>query len=144
MILGIASVLTTSMWAGVVLGVSFVAQPAKFSTPGLARPIALATGRQMFKVTHRVESALAIAAVLVLSAAGTTLRWPVFSAAAILAFQIIVLMPPLSKRVDERLAGKAISKSPWHAVFSVTEIVKLALLLTATIGALTHSAAAAV
>ncbi|MYM22634.1 hypothetical protein GTP46_08245 [Duganella sp. FT135W] len=137
----IAAVLATSLWAGVVLGVSFVAQPAKFSTPGLARPIALATGRQMFQATQVLESCLSILAITLLMITGSRLRWPTFSAGAILVLQILVLMPPLSERVNARLTGKTLAASPWHALFGISEVLKFLLLLTAAICSLLHTSA---
>lgn len=139
----IAGIMATSLWAGVVLGVSFVAQPAKFATPGLTRPIALAAGRQMFRAIHVVESALAISAIALLVWAASNLRWPTFAASAILAIQMLVLMPPLSERVDARLAGITPPKSPWHALFAASEVLKLLLLLAATALPMVHSSVGA-
>ncbi|MES2163343.1 MAG: DUF4149 domain-containing protein [Pseudomonadota bacterium] len=125
--------LLTTLWSGLVLGISFVAQPAKFATPQLPRPIALATGRQMFRAMHLAESVLAISALL-LSVAGAAPRlWPVFGAALMLLTQMIVLMPPLSARVDLRLAGKTPPASIWHALFGASEVAKLILLAIASL-----------
>lgn len=125
----LASALLATLWAGLVLGISFVAQPAKFATPGLPRPLAFATGRQMFRAMHLTEIALASGAIVLLMLAGETRRWPVFGAALVLALQMTLLMPPLSRRVDARLAGHEPGPSPHHAVFAVLELTKTILLL---------------
>ncbi|MBV6325706.1 hypothetical protein [Duganella violaceipulchra] len=140
--LNLANILIAALWADLVLGISFVAQPAKFSTPGLPRPIALAAGRQMFRAMHVAESVIAVCAVVVLMLSKHTQPWPIFFAVTILATQIAVLMPPLSKRVDARLSGVELPKSAWHAIFGVTEVAKFALLLAAVILPSMHGMAA--
>lgn len=46
------------VWAGMVLGVSFLATAAKFLVPSLPRPVALDVGRHTFQVFGWVEMAL--------------------------------------------------------------------------------------
>ncbi len=41
------------IWAGVALGVAFVATPAKFLAPSLSLPVALDVGRHTFAVYDR-------------------------------------------------------------------------------------------
>lgn len=47
------------VWAGVVIGVSFLATPAKFLAPTLTLPVALYVGRHTFGVLRPVEIAWA-------------------------------------------------------------------------------------
>jgi len=48
------------VWAGMVLGVSFVATPAKFLAPSLPLPIAIDVGRHTFRTFGRIELALMV------------------------------------------------------------------------------------
>jgi hypothetical protein len=140
----LAAVLASTLWAGVVLGISFVAQPAKFKTPQLQRPVALATGRQMFQAMHRTEcvlAALSLIFALAPPAHGAARLLPA-AAAVLLVLQMAWLMPPLSQRVDSALAGAPPPPSRHHALFAVTEVLKFlallafpaSLLFTPTIG----------
>jgi hypothetical protein len=45
------------LWAGVVIGVSFLAAPAKFAAPSLSLPVAMDVGRQEFGTLNLVEGA---------------------------------------------------------------------------------------
>jgi hypothetical protein len=132
----LATSLLTTLWAGLVLGISFIAQPAKFATPQLPKPIALAAGRQMFRAMHLAEGALAVSAIVLLMLAGSPRLWPIFGAVLMLLLQIFVLMPPLSDRVDARLAGRELPGSGWHGAFAVTEVAKFGLLLAASVSPL--------
>jgi hypothetical protein len=49
------------LWAGVLIGVSFLAAPAKFNAPGLSLPVAMQIGRQEFGALNCAEIALAVA-----------------------------------------------------------------------------------
>ena len=46
------------VWAGLAVGVAFVATPAKFLAPSLSLPVALDVGRHTFAVYDRIELAL--------------------------------------------------------------------------------------
>ena len=48
------------LWAGVVIGVSFLAAPAKFNAPTLTLPVAMDVGRQEFGTLNLAEILLAV------------------------------------------------------------------------------------
>jgi hypothetical protein len=50
------------LWSGVVIGVSFLAAPAKFSAPTLSLPVALDVGRQELRMLNLAEVALSVVA----------------------------------------------------------------------------------
>jgi hypothetical protein len=126
----LATSLASALWAGLVVGISFVAQPAKFKTPQLTRNVALATGRRIFRSMHAAEAVLALACLLLANAAeGLLPAWPLLLATLILGLQAFALMPALSLRVDALLAGKPFPPSAHHMIFALLEIAKLLLLL---------------
>ncbi len=130
MFLSTASYLLGTLWAGMVIGISFVAQPAKFKTPQLARIAALATGRQIFRSMHAAEAVLASACILLsIFSASQNADKPLYLATGILLMQVFALMPPLSRRVDLLLAGQELCGSSHHLIFAVLEVIKLALLI---------------
>jgi hypothetical protein len=54
------------LWAGMLIGVSFLATPAKFLAPSLILPVALDVGRQTFGLFSLVE--IVFASILVAAA----------------------------------------------------------------------------
>ena len=70
------------LWAGVLIGVSFLAAPAKFGASGLSLPVAMEIGRREFGALNLTEIALAVVT-LALAAmcgrgarSGSVLDWP--------------------------------------------------------------------
>lgn len=118
----------TTLWSGLVLGISFVAQPAKFGAAGLQRDTALSVGRRIFRAMHAVEAVFGAAALMLLAGAPAPVLRLVAAAVAILALQATVLMPRLSRRVDQVLAGQVLPKSADHMVFAVLELIKFGAL----------------
>ncbi len=140
MYLNVASYLVSILWAGVIVGISFIAQPAKFKTPQLTRTAALATGRQIFRSMHAVEAALATICILLsvfTADQGIQKLIPLYAATLILLVQVFILMPPLSRRVDLLLAGQELQSSSHHLLFAVLEVIKLVLLLVFSLSLLT-------
>lgn len=128
--------MTTTLWTGLILGISFVAQPAKFNTPQLSLPVALAIGRRIFNFMHISEAVLAVVSISLVFASErvdngfhTANKTCLFFAVFILLIQSRLLMPILSKRVDALLAGKTLTPTRHHKMFGVLEIAKLSLLI---------------
>lgn len=124
------------LWAGMVLGVSFLATPAKFLAPSLDLPTALDVGRHTFGVFIPVEIAFAVlgAALALVAMPG---RWGTAAVAAIcgvVALQAAWLRPALDARVGIVLAGGVPPEAPLHALYIGLEAVKLAALLALGIG----------
>ena len=120
------------IWAGMVLGVSFLATPAKFLAPSLSRPIALDVGRQTFRIFGRVE--LALTAFLGLRAAASVRqRSPLALAPGLFVLaQALWLRPRLDARTRQ-IAQNGVTTSPssgLHLAYVACEVAKLAALLT--------------
>ncbi len=116
------------IWAGMVLGVSFLATPAKFLAPSLPRPVALDVGRHTFRMFGRVEAALA--ALLGLRAAGSKRR-RLFALAPglVVLAQTLWLRPLLDARTQQVIAGRELPPSDLHLGYVAGESAKLAALL---------------
>lgn len=119
-----------AVWAGIVVGVSFIATIAKFAAPSLTRPVALDVGAHTFAMLARIEWGLAaVLALLVLAAGLTRLRLVLFVAvAAILAAAAIWLYPQLAARTALAIAGQPLPPSPLHAISVTAESSKVVLL----------------
>ena len=123
-------ILLCAIWAGVIIGVSFVSTPAKFLAPSLSMAVALDVGRHTFRVLSGVEFAMAVLA--------SVLSWfsrskPVISALAgvwvLLLVQRLWLLPVLDHRVALYLAGSEPVVSYHHTLFAGMEAVKILLLI---------------
>ena len=121
------------IWAGIAIGVSLIATPAKFLAPGLSLPDALQVGRVTFRVLGIVEAGLFVIAVimivLVFSAAWHALKRLVVLAGLLLT-QYVVLLPILSSNTNEIVAGAAQqSTSSAHWLYVLVELVKIGFLI---------------
>ncbi len=115
------------LWIGTLLGVSFLATPAKFLAPSLTLPVALDVGRQTFAVFNKIEWIYIVICAL-LAAAGPRNRIAVVSvavAAILTAVQAAWLLPALDARVGVIIAGGTPPASPLHHLYIVAETAKL-------------------
>ncbi|WP_109528724.1 MULTISPECIES: hypothetical protein [Nocardia] len=119
------------LWLGMVLAISFLEAPLKFRAPGITVPLGLGIGRLVFRALNIVESVLAallVVAFLVLGPSGASWVW-LGIAVAILAVQILVVRPPLSRRSDRVLAGEDMPRSHAHLWYVGLEVVKVVVLV---------------
>ncbi|MGY2126035.1 hypothetical protein ACW9HJ_31720 [Nocardia gipuzkoensis] len=125
------------LWLGMVLAISFLEAPLKFRAPGVTLPLGLGIGRLVFRalnVTEAVLAALLVVAALIVGPRRATWLW-LGVAAALLAFQILVVRPPLSRRADRVLAGEELPRSHAHFWYIGLEVVKVAALFGLAIAA---------
>lgn len=117
-------------WVGLLIGVSFLATPAKFMAPSLTLPVALEIGRAIFAIFERVEQFLA--AVLVILAIGARTSSLIKSLTAIIVVLVAVqgfwLLPALDARVSEIIAGRLPTASRLHELYIAMDAVKMVLL----------------
>ncbi|MGV9723864.1 hypothetical protein [Nocardia beijingensis] len=125
------------LWLGMVLAISFLEAPLKFRAPGVTLPLGLGIGRLVFRALNIVEAVLA--AVLVLAALivgpGTAVWVWLGIAGVVLAVQIAVVRPPLSRRSDRVLAGEDLPRSHAHYWYIGLEVVKVVVLVGLAIAA---------
>lgn len=118
------------VWAGMVLGVSFLATPVKFMAESLGRPAAFEVGGVTFAAFNRAEIAFALALIVIgWLTRDRLLRIGVLILAVIVALQTVWLLPTLLARVDLILTGQSLPPSTVHGFYSGSEIAKLVLLL---------------
>ena len=130
--LGAALVFIPAVWAGMLIGVSLIATPVKFTAPSLEFGPALDVGRVTFTFFSRVEWGAAAALVLAILLARFP-AWAVGVASALVACLVAQgawLLPVLGERVAAVLAGTPEPASVHHTVYGALEAVKLLLLAT--------------
>lgn len=118
------------IWLGLLLGVSFIATPAKFLAPSLDLPIALDVGRHTFRVFAVVESALLTGGVAMIALKMIPRRdlMGLVMVAALMAAQYLWLLPALDLRVAAVIAGQHPPPSWRHPAYLLFEVAKAAIL----------------
>lgn len=133
--LEVVSLILTVLWGGILIGVSFVATPAKFLAPSLTLPVALDVGRHTFAVSNPIEWGAAGA--LVLSGLASRISWRSWTvwlcAIGILAVETFWLLPILDARVSLIIAGEQPPPTSHHAVYIACEVLKFGALVFGSI-----------
>ncbi|WP_431957410.1 hypothetical protein [Nocardia lijiangensis] len=125
------------LWLGMVLAISFLEAPLKFRAPGVTLALGLGIGRIVFRAFNIAEAVLAVVLVLsavVLGPSAATWIW-LGLAVAILATQILVIRPPLTRRSDRVLAGEELPRSHAHYWYIGLEVAKVVALIGLAIAA---------
>ncbi|WP_228839292.1 hypothetical protein [Nocardia farcinica] len=125
------------LWLGMVVAISFLEAPLKFRAPGITVPLGIGIGRIVFKALNTVEAVLAVLLVLACLVLGpATAVWVWLGVAvAVLAVQILVVRPPLSRRSDRVLAGEELPRSTAHYYYIALEVAKVVTLIGLAIAA---------
>jgi hypothetical protein len=120
------SVAVVFVWLGMVVAISFLEAPLKFRAPNVTLPIGLGIGRVVFRALNAVEVVFALVIVAAIVARPPSVGVTVTLAVAIvvLAVQIGVVRPRLTRRSDQVLAGLEAPRSRGHLVYVGFEVVK--------------------
>ena len=104
----LAVTLLAWLWAGLVLGVSFVATPVKFLAPSLSLADALAVGRVTFEALKWIECVAVVALAATIWIANRRRRELALFAVivVILLCQYIWMLPVLDARVQTIIDGQ--------------------------------------
>jgi hypothetical protein len=124
------------LWAGLAIGVAFLATPTKFLAPSLSLTAALDVGRHTFKVYNAVELALVLVLLAMGAGARRRRRWylGLLVPAFVVVAQALWLIPALDHRVSAILAGQPPAPSGLHTVYIAAEGLKVLWLLTMGLG----------
>ncbi|WP_417367042.1 hypothetical protein [Glutamicibacter arilaitensis] len=133
-----ARIFIPALWLGLIIGISFIEAPLKFTAPGITIPLGLGIGRRVFFAMNMVEILFFIALL-----AGSIKRgvdkmwgWGVGAVGLLLLIKTVAIRPGLSARTDAVLAGSSESGSLWHYAYIGVEfflfIALAALLVMAT------------
>lgn len=119
------------LWAGMILGISFLESWVKFRAPTLTKAIGLDVGRTVFRFFHKAQCGLwLILLVLSVNVELEIIQWVAISILIlILLLQLVWLFPKLNQRVEIIQAGNLLPPSNVHALYGILEIVKLIILI---------------
>ncbi len=124
------------LWAGLAIGVAFLATPAKFLAPSLSLTVALDVGRHTFRVYNGVELALVVSLLILGAGSQRRRRWylSLLGPAVIVVAQALWLIPALDLRVSVIQAGQSPPPSSLHTVYIAAEALKVLWLLVIGLG----------
>ncbi|HLU67567.1 MAG TPA: DUF4149 domain-containing protein [Kofleriaceae bacterium] len=131
--------LIAGVWAGALIGVSFLATPVKFRAQTLPYHAALEVGRLTFRALGWLELALAALAAVAAAVAPSALpTWTAGPAAAV-AGALVVQRGWLLRRMDARVEAAIAARgrpppSRLHHVYIASETIKLIALLAVASG----------
>lgn len=120
----------TLLWAGFVLGISFVATPLKFQAPSLTLPVAMEVAFATFHALNALEIGLAIAilAIVFVTEKLRRTRLVALLSGLLLTIQTVLLYTVLDARTVAIITGAEASMPSFHSYYVGLEILKLALL----------------
>lgn len=121
---------STLIWMGFLLGISFMEAPLKFQAPSVTLAIGLEIGQLVFGALNRVEWILFLLLLLSMWLAKTDrmANLGVSCILIVLSFQTVYLLPELDLRADAIIAGASVPDSNIHFYYVGLEVVKLILL----------------
>lgn len=121
----------TFTWLGAVLAISFLEAPLKFRAPDVTVRIGLGIGRLVFRALNTAEAVLAVVLVvtLVLAAPGIAVAVCAAVTIAVLAIQLVLIRPRLSRRSNAVFAGQDAPRSRAHYAYIAAEGVKVIALI---------------
>jgi hypothetical protein len=96
------------LWAGLVVGISFLEAPVKFTAPKVTRKIGLDVGRHVFAALNRAELGLALIGLVAFSVAQPegAVRWGLGGVAVVLLTQTLWLLPALRRQARGIIDGE--------------------------------------
>ena len=126
--------LTTGVWLGLVIGLSFIEAPLKFQAPGITTELGLGIGRLVFGVLNKIEIVFSIFFLAALfrqfkSMNKMTVILMVVMI-VIIFIQTIFLFPALNERIAMRLSSEMPPDSNLHFIYIILEVIKLPVLIT--------------
>lgn len=127
------------LWAGLIIGVSFIATPAKFLTTTSSLHQLLEIGQVTFGTFMYVEITLILLlSISVIKSERVLLIYKALlvSVALIIFFQYVYLLPKLDERVDKLAQGLSIAPSNLHWLYVLAEFSKFILLIA--LGTIAH------
>lgn len=121
------------VWLGLLIGISLIEAPLKFTAPGITIPLGLGIGQRVFLAMNIVEVVLAVILVTaLLKTLGGALRerlWTLsLGVLGVLAIKTLIIRPLLHQRTAAVLAGESTGGSLTHYFYIAADGALLILL----------------
>ena len=119
------------LWAGMILGISFLESWVKFKTPTLGKLVGLEVGRTVFRSFQQVQLVFLILIIAlyvfhVHTVLDNVLLGVLISVAIL---QVFCVFPILCQRIDDLATGKKLPHSYAHVMYGIGEVIKFIVLL---------------
>jgi hypothetical protein len=123
--------LISGVWAGLIIGVSFLATLVKFRAQSLTMPVALDVGAHTFTALVRVEWIFVVMTVVLWSVARPVRSHSIIHLVQIALFvmEAFWLLPILEARAQVVIGGGSAEPSYAHIIFVAFEVIRVILLL---------------
>lgn len=123
------------LWAGMILGISFLESWVKFRAPSLTRQVGLDVGRTVFAMFSKIQNGIFITMVVISVIVWIAIReWILIGGIGIiLLLQFFWLLPQLNSRAAIIIAGGEPASSYAHVLYGILEMLKLVLLFVVAI-----------
>lgn len=130
-----ARVLLPAVWLGLIIGISLIEAPLKFTAPGITIPLGLGIGRLVFGVMNWVELAIAVILLwsMLKSGVDRIYRGLASGLIAVLIIKVLVIRPLLNKRTDAVLAGVDDGGSAMHLFYIAADGLLIVGLIAALV-----------
>ena len=120
-----------SIWIGLIIGLSFIETPLKFTAPGITTELGLGIGRIVF-IAANIAGFVLLSILTILAVVGPQLKmrgiWTTVLLWATLATQSLIIRPMLAERSDIIIAGGDPGPSSLHWLYIVADLLVLVLL----------------
>ena len=115
------------VWLGMVMAISFVEAPLKFTAPGVTTEIGVSIGRIVFAALNKLEWVMFTLWLLsiFISKVSQVSFISLFVIITLLSLQTFWLLPSLSARIEMLQRGIQLAESSLHTYFIVAEITKI-------------------
>lgn len=141
--LNVYVIVLSLIWAGMLLGISFLEAPVKFTAPSLTLQVGLDVGRHVFQVFNKVEIVFGTLALILLFRSEMTFlsKFILASVLFLLLLQCFWLLPALDVRALIIIAGGTLegesSLHNWYILFDALKVIGLILVGVKSINQLT-------
>lgn len=127
-----ARVVLPAIWLGLIIGISLIEAPLKFTAPGITIPLGLGIGRLVFTAMNWVEIVIAVILLwaVLKEHVGRLYRGLACGMIAVLIIKITVIRPLLNKRTDAVLAGVNDGGSSLHLLYIAADGILILGLIT--------------
>lgn len=115
------------LWAGLILGVSFIATPVKFMAPHLTMSVALEIGRATYYIFNKVEWGIFFLMIFLISRINLEPIRGIFVGVLflLLTLETFWLLPILDARASHVISGEIENPGALHKVYIISEALKI-------------------
>lgn len=126
------------IWAGMLLGISFLEAPVKFTAPSLTLSIGLDVGRHVFQAFNKVEIVFGTLLIVLFIRSKANVVMSLLFAFVIffLILECVWLLPVLDERAIAIIAGGTPEKDSPHIWYILFDAAKVVLLITIGVGSI--------